>query len=279
MRSRQAGIVNPTVREYDITLAEIMSMPAAYIGFGTIGDRRSHLTPEFTNGTMNTPETLAAFVTAYEPTPAAQRLRERMTEDIAISTSKTRPRRQSHRAHGERVGDPLEYERFRLGHTREQLFWEQRTRVEHRRTGTLVMHCNIGLNGGEPTSNLEWSGACALALTDLLESMGYRVEMFGVLDSAKHPGGTLKVRVAVKQANERLTQQATAIISHGGVRRACWWTHLASLTDFRVSHSLGSPMEYTGSKTAHITVPKYITTEAQAAEFIEGVMRQYAGDK
>jgi len=277
--TQNGSLVNP--REYDIELTDIMRMPAPYAGFRM--GRANHLDDlkggYYTAGVdLSSAEKLAAFVAHYEPTLAAQRLRERMTQDIALNTSRTRPRRQSRQAWGERVGDPAEYERFRTGHSTEQTFWERRTRVEHRHTGTVVMHCNIGLLGHEPTTNLEWSGACAMALTDLLEATGYRVEMFGVLDSEQHPSGTLKVRVAVKRANENLSQQALSIISHGGVRRACWWTHLASLTDFRVDYGFGFPKNYTGSQKADITVPKSIVTEADAVRFIEQTMLAYSTD-
>jgi hypothetical protein len=206
----------------------------------------------------------------FQPTDAMRRLRERLEEDLPVFTTRTRPRRLNNQKVGDRVGNRVEYERYSAGASTEPRFWSRRERQERRHTGTVTMLVNIGLSGGEHHANLEWSGACALAMTDALENMGYRVHLYAVLDSQGHPIGTYHAAFEVKGPDERLSEASMAVVSDGGIRRILWWSWLSARSE-RVERGYGIPTDYTGplAATADVIIPKSITSADQAFEFVK----------
>lgn len=202
----------------------------------------------------------------FEQTPAMRKLRERMAKDLPDFASTTRYRTRERQDDGD-VIDPLAFTEYRRGIERDRNYWDATERETRKRTGTVSIACNFGLVGSEPTTNLEWSGAAALALADLLDELGYSVELYGVITSFSHPSGRYDVTVELKRADDRLSQSAIALVSSGSVRRRVWWSYLASRPE-RTGENYGIPTEYIGSRTFDITIPKSITSQDDAVAFV-----------
>lgn len=224
---------------------------------GTGGAQRSVATFEHDSATYSLPE-------------SARMLREQLSEDIPVFTTDTRARRRDHQARGTRVRRPLDYERFRHGIDAQPRFWTRYERKERRHTGIVTIACNFGIKGSQPTEHLEWRGAATLALMDVLESLGYRAHLFGVITSMGHPGMRTGYHVTIecKAPDARVSEQAMAILCDAGLRRVMWWSHLLSCKERVDTIGKGGPTDYRGTMKFDITTPQGIRTQAAAVEWV-----------
>jgi hypothetical protein len=89
-----------------------------------------------------------------------------------------------------------------------------RTTRKERRSGPKVISIDVDVcyNCHVNAENLFWSGACAVAITDVLEDMGYRVELFTT--AATDEGGKVVLsRLVVKRSDEPLNANAVAALA------------------------------------------------------------------
>jgi hypothetical protein len=219
------------------------------------------------------PSEITKTMTAYRLSDGPARLRDLMTEDIALRSRQTRPRVRNFQREGGRVGSAYEYARYRRGATTDPRFWERRERVERRHVGEVTIHATAGMHANEDALALEWTGATAWALADLLEAIGYRVTIrvvFGVTGNSKEIDGA----VTVKDADERLSETALAFLCHGGVARLLRFAWELS-TSAVMRSDMGSPRSYDGALKADITVPHGVRSATGAEVFIRETMRRY----
>lgn len=206
-----------------------------------------------------------------------QALRERLTEDISFDTKRERPRRLSHQQYGQRVGDFVEYERFRRNKTTEQRFWDRRERQERPHAGTIAIHIDNAIMGWESQDSLEWTGATGLALTDLLESMGYSA-VLRIADGNDGNHRPIHMSITLKDAGEPLTDFAVAVACSGGIYRYLMFALYASREDMVCAHGMGNAVDYRGSDKADVTIPRSVRSEETAIAFIENMLNKYRKD-
>jgi hypothetical protein len=209
----------------------------------------------------------------WTPDPAVSAMRDRMVEDVVFNTRKSRPRRRNHLDNGEGIGDVVEYERFRRGETRDMRFWEKHERIERPHRGTVVIHADQSIKSDEDAESMKWTGAVCLALTDLLETVGYRVVVRSVVGTQ---GNERQIQSAVllKAEDERLSDNAMAYLCTGGIYRILHFNWRCTLP-IRINHGMGSSTRYEGDLKADITVPRTVRSEAAAVTFVEEAMREY----
>lgn len=220
------------------------------------------------------PSELGRAMAAYRLSDDPARLRDLMTEDIALRSRQTRPRVRNFQRDGGRVGSAYEYARYRRGATNDPRFWEKRERVERRHVGEVTIHSTASMHAGEAWNSLEWTGATAWALADLLEAIGYRV-VIRVVSGSTGNSKEIDLAVTVKDADERLSETALAFMCHGGISRLLRFTFELS-TSAAMLDSLGWPRAYDGSLAADITIPHGVRNAAAAEAFIHETMRRYS---
>ena len=209
----------------------------------------------------------------WTPDPAVSAMRDRMVEDVVFNTRKSRPRRRNHLEAGEGIGDVVEYERFRRGETRDMRFWETHERTERPHRGTVVIHADQSITGGENAAGMKWTGAVCLALTDLLETVGYRVVVRSVVGTQGNER-QLQSAVLLKAEDERLSDNAMAYLCTGGIYRVLHFNWRCTLP-IEIHYGLGRSTFYEGDLKADITVPRTVRSEADAVAFVEQSMREY----
>jgi hypothetical protein len=84
----------------------------------------------------------------------------------------------------------------------------------------VTIETNWGGNGNVTAEQLFWQGAAAACMTDLLESAGYRVEVYAADCGRQKDGRIMTVRVQIKEADQpaRLDTMA-AVMCHAGIYR------------------------------------------------------------
>jgi hypothetical protein len=197
-----------------------------------------------------------------------------LTDSVDLRKTSRRRRTRENREEGEAIGDPFEYTLWRKGATKNRDWWEQTETVEHRKHGIVDIHCDIGITAGQAESHLEMSGACALALTDMLESIGYRVNLWATV-SVQHDNVLLDQRILVKGADERLSTAAMALICKGGVARTAMTCNWDANEKVQIGWGYGSPRRYSGRFKADVVVPFEVWDEATALRFIKEQMEKF----
>lgn len=101
---------------------------------------------------------------------------ERMLDDLkAVSLPQPRSRRRRTRF-SEDNGDEVDFDRLRDGRP----FWRTSRRENSKGPGTITIIANMDAACTVSPQDVLWRGAAAVALTHLLESAGYRVELWTV---------------------------------------------------------------------------------------------------
>lgn len=262
--------------EFEITLADMLALPAPSARNRAAAAAAVHNEGSDFFGGVSRANVLQR-IAAYVPDDKAARMRERLSDDIDVRKTSRRNRTRTNRAEGDCVGDAFEYTLWRRGAVRDQRWWEVTETVAKRKRGIVTVHVNLGMRALESETALEYSGACALALTDVLESLGYRVEIFGTNTSYGHRGPrAFHYRVALKGADERLSEQATAIMCRGGVSRLLRFIWQCSLTGVSIDGGMGYSCEYRGSHKADAYVPHAVESESDAVAWIEETVKRLA---
>ena len=276
-----------TAVDADLTLADVLPIPkphannaalkqaVAYLSFDPADSYYSRSGDEFYRGVNAV--NLAETMSTYRLSDKAAAVRDRLSDDIALRSKQTRVHRRNYQPEGTRIGSAYEYTRWRRGAVTEPRFWEQRVRREQPRKGTLVIHTTASAHAAEDAMSLEWTGAVAVALTDLLESLGYRVVLRAV-NASEMSAGIMNMAVTVKEADEVVSEHALAVMCHGGVNRLLRFAFRMS-TDMICDSDMGSPKPYTGKLLADITVPHNVRSLAAAEQFIAETMLRYQSDE
>lgn len=212
----------------------------------------------------------------WRPDPAVAAMRDRMLEDVVFNTRKSRPRRRNHLDHGDAIGDVVEYERFRRGDTRDMRFWEIHERTERPHRGTVTIHADQSITAAESATSMKWTGAVCLALTDLLETVGYRVIVRSVVGTQGNER-QLQSAVLLKAEDERLSDNAMAYLCTGGIYRMLHFSWRLSLP-IRIESGFGRSTFYEGNLEADITVPRTVRSEASAVQFVKQAMQKYTDE-
>lgn len=132
-------------------------------------------------------EVLAKNIEAEMPEPASRRRVRKWRED----------------------GDELNIDRYRLGYDTP---WRSMHRRLKRAPGLIEIVSSWGESCGATAEQLKWSGAAALALTDLLEKADYSVELALVATMADACSTSL-VRVDLKRMGEVLNLETLAAVA------------------------------------------------------------------
>lgn len=153
---------------------------------GDESEARQVLTQGYKDGAKLV-EALAKEITDEMPEPASRRRVKKWRED----------------------GDELNIDRYRLGYDTP---WRSMHRRLKRAPGLIEIVSTWGEGCGATVEQLKWSGAAALALTDLLEKADYSVEL--ALVAAMADGATTSlVRVDLKQMGELVNLETLAAIA------------------------------------------------------------------
>lgn len=162
------------------------------------------------------PLTVASFYGATEEQarkvilggwPEGAKLVENLSNEIQQEISPPKSRRRTRKWSDD--GDEISYERLQLG----QDAWMSSHRKLRSACGLVEVVQSWGSDCGAGLEELKWSGAAALALTDLLEKADYSVEL--ALVAAMHHGGdnVSMVRVDLKRMGELLDLEQLAAVA------------------------------------------------------------------
>ena len=206
------------------------------------------------------------FANAYTMPESARRLYESLTADLPIFTQASKRRVRNRQEFGDVISDYASYETFRAGLTRDTAFWSDTHRIERRRYGVVSIGVNTSTSAAQDQSELEFRGACSIALCDFLERLGYRVQLWA-LQSSVHGSVIANNAIELKPASGLLSENGMAFICHLGT-----WRHFAlewlAKQEFDVSWGFGTAREYSGKQTVDITVPQRLRTEIEAKQWI-----------
>lgn len=101
---------------------------------------------------------------------------DRFLADLVDSDIPSPVSRKRRMRYDETNGDEIDYDRLRSG----QDFWRTTQRQNTHGPATITILVDICANGGMTAEALGWRGAAAVALTDILESAGYRVALWAI---------------------------------------------------------------------------------------------------
>lgn len=90
--------------------------------------------------------------------------------------------------------------------------WRTTKRERSRGPRVISVDVNVGHNAHVDGDSLFWSGACAVALADALEDVGYRVELFATATSVNGNKAMLS-RFVVKRASDPLNVNNVAALA------------------------------------------------------------------
>ena len=217
---------------------------------------------------------VARLLAEYKLSSGPAALVARMADTIALRSKAQRIERQNYKLDGGRIGSAYEYERYKRGATTEARFYERRKRVEREHRGTIVIHSTSSMHAGENALSMEWTGAAAMSLVEMLEGIGYRC-IVRVVNGNAGNDKEIQMAVTVKSEDERMSEHALAFMCNGGYNRFLMFHHWLS-TEARVQYGLGSVNPYTGSLVADITIPHSVRSEAAAEAFIHETMKRYS---
>lgn len=140
-------------------------------------------------------------------------------------------------------GDELDADRMMGG----QLDSAWRSTERQVRVGTntvLTVAVSWGINGSIPADQLFWSGAVAVALTDLLETAGYSIDLWAIDSVAWWSDDRFAVTaIDVKGPGEILRSDAVAaLLSHPGIYRTLGLAATAQ-APWRIGNGFGSAVD------------------------------------
>lgn len=125
-------------------------------------------------------ESLADVMTSVRTAwPEGLAILDRMLEDLrhaALPTPKSRKRKMRWSSES---GDELDLDRLRAG----QDYWRTTRREMQTGPSTMTVLVDVGANCNVAAEDILWRGAAAVALTQILEAAGYRVELWSVIRS------------------------------------------------------------------------------------------------
>jgi len=128
--------------------------------------------------------------------------------------------------------------------------WEVRKRVALQ-PQNIKLYVKVGGNSVNRSVDLCWTGAAVCAAVDLLEDAGYRVEIFGVHVSTRCCSDQAidqMIFCKAKDLQDSLSVETVGmVISNGAFFRSYWFKAICCLSDFNLTHSLGSSSGITGN--------------------------------
>lgn len=90
--------------------------------------------------------------------------------------------------------------------------WRSTRKVQAEGPKVISIDVDVGHNAHVSAESLFWSGACAVAITDVLEDMGYRVELFATAVTWEQNRACI-TRLVVKRADEPLNINSVAALA------------------------------------------------------------------
>lgn len=129
-------------------------------------------------------------------------LAKEIQEELPPPKSRRRTRKWS------QDGDEISYERLQLG----QDPWLSSHRQLRSSCGLVEVVSSWGLSCDATLDQLKWSGAAALALTDLLEKADYSVEL-ALVTGMRGPDGAAMVRIDLKHMGQLIDLEQLAAIA------------------------------------------------------------------
>ena len=161
---------------------------------------------------------------------------EGVLSDIAGSMELPAVRKRKQKTQGD-TGDTLDFDRWRTGETDKA--WTSIRKSGNQLGGNIIrLYVNIGANADINASDLFWSGATGVLVTNALENAGYRVEIIGFVSVANlfysHAKNARNAFVAVpiKRAEEQLNIEFMAsTIALPGFFRTYLFHALVTFTD------------------------------------------------
>src|SRR5258708_15275045 len=138
--------------------------------------------------------------------PKGAQLVEKLAAEVAEALPPPKSRRRTRK--WSQDGDEISYERLQLG----QEPWLSSHRTLKSSCGLVEVVSEWGLGCGATLEQLQYQGAAALALTDLLEKADYSVELALITAMTSGHGGSM-VRVDLKRMGELVNLEQLAAIA------------------------------------------------------------------
>lgn len=108
-------------------------------------------------------------------------------------------------------GDEVDLDRLRCG----QLYWRESRREEATGPTELTVFFDCGGNCRRANEEFMWRGAAALAIVDILESRGYRVELWQVKGVTADNGDRFVSGTCLKRTSDPCDQSSLAMAISG----------------------------------------------------------------
>jgi hypothetical protein len=192
-----------------------------------------------------------------------------MTTEIAAADIPAPVSRKRKMRFDEANGDEIDYDRLRSG----QDFWRTCRRDNVRGPATVTVMVDVSANSSVDHADILWRGAAAIAMTDLLEEAGYRVELWAVEGgvSTYVDGAGSMIAVCLKQAAEVLDRSTLINAVSGWFFRTIMFAEISySHCNREVDCGLGQhsdptqadAMEITGSDNCFIITDAFTREDA-----------------
>ena len=190
-------------------------------------------------------------------------------------------RRRRPRLH-EQGGDDVDYDRLRSG----QAYWRRTQRQHVAGPIDLTIVVDICANGNVKSKDIIWRGVAAIALAEVMEANGYRVELIAVERSSRAytDGAGLLQYVTLKQLDEPLDATTLINATSGWFFRTIGFAGNARSGFFRQFESGFGRHAYIGNAIEHITpaanvvVIDSVWNQSDAVTLIRTTLSTYGSD-
>jgi len=185
--------------------------------------------------------------------PDGMEILNRMRRDIADTQLPMPVSRRRKLRWSEDNGDEVDNDRLRSG----QQFWRESHRATRRGPATRTIVVDVGANCGTDPADILWRGAAAVALTEALESAGYRIELWAVwhtrncYSDGRKPENAL-ISVNLKRPSDQLEVSSLVNAVSGWFFRTVMFHELLT-SPRKVSYGLGSSSQPTEAQYDVIT--------------------------
>jgi hypothetical protein len=209
----------------------------------------------------------------FSPPAEVKALRDSMEEDLPTLATAKRRRRVTNRRSGRAIDDMTGAALMMRGEGGAGRVWEDTVRREKPHVGELTVMVNTAIRGNQSQSDIVWRGAAALAVTDLLETLGYRVRLIMARRTHFANSQGIEATVVLKEAGEQLSESSMAVVCDAGLQRLSWFAYLLSGQTTINLATGGHGSSYSAQNVeADVIIPFEMSSEADARRFVQNTL-------
>lgn len=181
----------------------------------------------------------------------------------------------------EQSGDDVDYDRLRSG----QAYWRRTERQHVAGPIDLTILVDICANGNVKSQDIIWRGVAAIALAEVMEASGYRVELIAVERSRKGytDGAGFLQYVTLKKLDEQLDATSLINATSGWFFRTIGFAGMVRSGFGRTSELSFGSHAFIGNAMEHITAATNVVVidsvwnKLDAVELIRNTLEAHSG--